>query len=174
MGWGSWIECPPTSTPPASWTFLKPPANIFPSVSVLFVSGQQTMFIAVSTSPPIAKTSLKALAAAISPKSEASATIAGKKSNVWIMAVSASIRNTAASSDESKPTKKFGFSCFGNWLRRLPSTPGPIFALHPPQINSSFDNSCSIFLTPVGHDVFTLQLYTTRQNIRRIICIFYK
>ena len=29
-------------------------------------------------------------------------------------------------------------------------------------------------LTPVGHDVFTLQLYTTRQNIRRIICIFYK
>ncbi len=80
------MECPPARIPPASCTFAAPPCMIFPRMFRSIFSGKQTMFRAVFTSPPIAYTSLKAFAAAISPKRYGSSTIGGKKSSVCTMA----------------------------------------------------------------------------------------
>ena len=51
-------------------------------------SGNAAMFTANTTRPPIAKTSLHALAAAIAPKSDGSSTSGGKKSVVLTKATS--------------------------------------------------------------------------------------
>ena len=61
------IECPPASEPPASMTFSLPPCRMRPRMLRSICSGKQTMLSAVLTVPPMAYTSLRALAAAIWP-----------------------------------------------------------------------------------------------------------
>ena len=48
------MECPPARLPPASATFLAPPRRISPRMFRSMLSGKQTRFSAVFTSPPIA------------------------------------------------------------------------------------------------------------------------
>ena len=48
------MECPPARLPPASATFLAPPRRISPRMFRSMLSGKQTRFSAVFTSPPMA------------------------------------------------------------------------------------------------------------------------
>src|SRR5438309_3367053 len=68
------------------------------------------MLRASSTLPPMAKTSLHALAAATAPKSDGSSTRGGKKSVVETRATSSLNRYTAASSNGARPTSRLGAS----------------------------------------------------------------
>src|SRR5687768_15317462 len=69
-------------------------------------SGNAAMLSASTTCPPMANTSLQALAAAIAPKSAGSSTSGGKKSVVDTIARSSEILNTAASSKGASPTSR--------------------------------------------------------------------
>ena len=48
------MECPPARMPPASATFSAPPRKISPRTFRSMLSGKQTRFSAVFTSPPMA------------------------------------------------------------------------------------------------------------------------
>ena len=67
FGSGSRIVWPPASVPPASRTLRAAPSKIAASTSRGRSSGNAAIDRANSTRPPIAKTSLSAFAAAISP-----------------------------------------------------------------------------------------------------------
>ncbi|MPN27420.1 hypothetical protein SDC9_174853 [bioreactor metagenome] len=97
----SLMLCPPTRHAPASRTLYAPPFKISFKISGSSFSGKHTILSAVSTSPPMAYTSLIALAAAICPNRNGSSVMGVKKSSVWTIATSSLIRYTAASSDLS-------------------------------------------------------------------------
>ena len=92
FGSSSRIVCPPASTAPDSCTFAAAASKIARTVSSGSSSGKAAMESASSGLPPMAKTSLSALAAAMAPKSAGSSTIGGKKSVVKISARSSSSR----------------------------------------------------------------------------------
>ena len=127
--------------PPASATFSAPPCIMRPSTFRSMSSGKHTMFRAVTTRPPIANTSLSAFAAAICPNVYGSSTIGGKKSSVWIIAVSGDILYTAASSLLSYPTIRLSSALrFGIIPSTLLSAPAPSFAVHPPPLQNSISH----------------------------------
>ena len=74
--------CPPAIVPPAAITVSDALAKIAAITPRGSSSGNAAMLTASTTRPPIAKTSLHALAAAIAPKSDGSSTSGGKKSVV--------------------------------------------------------------------------------------------
>ena len=93
------------------------------------------------TRPPIAKTSDRAFAAAISPKVRGSSTIGGKKSSVPMTATPGATRWTAASSGGSRPAispvdrrRRWPAPETGE---RLGETSAPSFAAQPPHSVSS-------------------------------------
>ena len=91
---GSWLSilCPPAITIPASAQVLRAPSITFAaSLAGSEASGQPNTAKANIGFPPIAYTSLIALAAAICPNENASSTIGIKKSVVLITAVFSSI-----------------------------------------------------------------------------------
>src|SRR5439155_18684673 len=95
-------------------------------------SGKAAMLRASSTRPPIAKTSLHALAAAMAPKSAGSSTSGGKKSVVDTTAVSSSRRYTAASSNGVRPTSRPGAAAPASVFTRPSSGEAPHLAAQPP------------------------------------------
>ena len=76
------IVWPPATTPPASRTTSAAAERMAPIASTGMRSGKAEMFRAITTRPPMANTSLQALAAAMAPKSPGSSTSGGKKSVV--------------------------------------------------------------------------------------------
>jgi hypothetical protein len=86
------IVCPPATVPPASATTSAAAAKIVAIAWRGKCSGKAATLIASTTRPPIANTSLHALAAAIAPKSAGSSTSGGKKSVVETNAVESSMR----------------------------------------------------------------------------------
>src|SRR5262245_56405414 len=91
-------------TPPASVTTAAAAPRMAAIASGGMRSGNAEMFNASATDPPIANTSLHALAAAMAPKSAGSSTSGGKKSVVDTMARSSLTLKTAASSNGANPT----------------------------------------------------------------------
>ena len=84
---------PPTMSMPASRAFSAPPRRISPSTATSSSdSGKPTMLSAVIGLPPMAYTSLSALAAAMAPKSYGSSTMGVKKSVVKTSARLSSMR----------------------------------------------------------------------------------
>ena len=73
---------PPTMEPPAARTVSAAARRMASMASMGSRSGKAEMLRAVVTRPPMANTSLQALAAAIAPKSAGSSTSGGKKSVV--------------------------------------------------------------------------------------------
>ena len=96
-------------------------------------SGKAEMFSAITTRPPMANTSLQALAAAMAPKSDGSSTSGGKKSVVDTMARSSLTRYTAASSNGASPTSRAGSALAASSRTSLESGAAPHFAAQPPQ-----------------------------------------
>ena len=93
---------------PASLAFSAPPRKISASTSASSdSSGKPTMLSAVRGRPPIAYTSLSALAAATVPNVYGSSTMGVKKSVVSTRATSSERRYTAASSAVALPTSTF-------------------------------------------------------------------
>ena len=92
FGSGSRIVWPPASVPPASRTFDDAPAKISVMTSRGSSSGNAAIDSAKSTRPPIANTSDRAFAAAISPNVRGSSTSGGKKSSVPMIARSSLTR----------------------------------------------------------------------------------
>ena len=90
------------------------------------------MLTANTTRPPIAKTSLHALAAAMAPKSEGSSTSGGKKSVVLTSASSGVSWYTAASSKGARPTNKEVSKPMGMSLTMPANKEAPHFAAQPP------------------------------------------
>ncbi len=82
---------PPTSRHSASFILSAPPRRISVSTHGSRQLGKQTIFMAVSGTPPIAYTSDKEFAAAIAPKVYGSSTMGVKKSSVWTIARESSI-----------------------------------------------------------------------------------
>ena len=82
----------------------------------------------------------RALAAAISPKVAGSSTIAGKKSKVFMMAISSVSFMTAPSSLPSKPTIISGLLYISKDFKISSRFSAPILALQPPH-TSSFKKS---------------------------------
>ena len=95
--------------------------------------GKPTMASAVSGSPPMAKTSDIAFAAAIWPKVYGSSTMGAKKSTVWTSARSSRSTKTPASSKVSRPTRTRRSACVGTPLSASARSPGPSFAAQPAQ-----------------------------------------
>ena len=81
FGSSSRIVCPPARTAPASGTLAAAASKIARTVSSGSSSGNAATESARSGLPPIAKTSLRAFAAATAPNSAGSSTIGGKKSD---------------------------------------------------------------------------------------------
>ena len=92
FGSGSLIVWPPASIPPASRIFDDAPAKISAMTSRGRSSGKAAIDRANRTRPPMAKTSDRAFAAAISPNVRGSSTRGGKKSRVPMIASSSEIR----------------------------------------------------------------------------------
>jgi hypothetical protein len=92
FGSGSRIVCPPASVPPAARTTSDAPPKTSAITSRGSSSGNAAIESAKRTRPPIAKTSLTAFAAAISPNVRASSTSGGKKSTVPMTASSSLTR----------------------------------------------------------------------------------
>ena len=91
MGSGLRMVWPPAIVPPACITTSEAAEKIAAMTSCGRFSGNAAMFTARMTRPPIAKTSLHALAAAIAPKSNGLSTSGGKKSVVLTSATSSVI-----------------------------------------------------------------------------------
>ncbi len=108
FGSSSRIVWPPASTPPASRTLAAAAARIEARASVGNASGKAAIESANRTRPPIANTSDRALAAAISPYATGSSTSGGKKSSVPRIARSSATRYAAASSGGSRPARSAG------------------------------------------------------------------
>ncbi len=107
IGSGLSILCPPARGMPASAHILRPPSNTCCATSGANLSrGHPNMAIAKRGSPPIAYTSLMALAAAIRPNEKGSSTMGIKKSVVLIIPVPSPKSYTAASSLLSLPTNR--------------------------------------------------------------------
>ncbi len=90
------------------------------------------MFTATTGRAPIAYTSDKALAAAIRPKSYASSTTGVKKSTVLTIARFPSMRTTAASSPDSRPTSRSADVHGDRPASRSSNSPGGILHAQPP------------------------------------------
>ncbi|CAB4575504.1 unannotated protein [freshwater metagenome] len=90
--------------------------------------------MAITTRPPMANTSLHALAAAIAPKSAASSTKGGKKSVVLTNATSSLTRYTAASSKGARPMMSAGSTDRGNSSTSPARRSLPHLAAQPPQL----------------------------------------
>ena len=88
IGSGLRIVWPPATVPPASATTAAAASKIAAIASRGKCSGKAATLIASTTRPPMANTSLHALAAAIAPKSDGSSTSGGKKSVVDTSATS--------------------------------------------------------------------------------------
>ena len=141
--------CPPITTAPAVLTRSDPPRMISVSTSRSSLPlGNPTMFSAVLGSPPIAYTSLKALAAAIWPKVYGSSTIGVKKSTVLTIARSSRRRNTPASSDVSVPTIMSGCSNGGRLCSTCIRSAAPSFAAQPAAATCCVSPSSLIRLRP--------------------------
>ena len=82
MGSAERMVWPPATVPPASPTTLAAASKMAAMASGGKSSGKAAMLRASSTRPPMANTSLHALAAAMAPKSSGSSTRGGKKSVV--------------------------------------------------------------------------------------------
>ncbi len=95
-------------------------------------SGNAEMLSASTTRPPMANTSLHALAAAIAPKSAGSSTSGGKKSVVETRASPGASRYTAASSKGASPTSSAASLPSASWRTSADSGAPPHFAAHPP------------------------------------------
>src|SRR6267378_2504787 len=115
----------------ASVIFERPPRIICSRISGSPLSGKPTIESAETGLPPMAYTSLSALAAAICPKVCASSTIGVKKSTVCTIAISGLSRYTPASSLVSKPTSTFGSVGRGKRRKTESSNPGLSFAAQP-------------------------------------------
>ena len=98
-------------------------------------SGKAQILRASVTRPPMANTSLQALAAATAPKSAGSSTSGGKKSVVETNAKSSESRRTAASSNGARPTNR-PLDASSAAIVRTRSARGepPHFAAQPPQV----------------------------------------
>jgi selenium donor protein len=107
------------------------------ALSVGRSSGNAATLSAKSTSPPIAKMSLHALAAAMAPKSAGSSTSGGKKSVVDTRATPGATSATAASSDGAKPTSRPSSPLPRAASTSSPSSAAPHFAAQPPHEVSS-------------------------------------
>ena len=92
MGSSERMVCPPAIVPPASVTTAAAAARMAATASTGMRSGKAEMLRASTTRPPMAKTSLQALAAAMAPKSDGSSTRGGKKSVVDTRAASSDRR----------------------------------------------------------------------------------
>ena len=92
IGSGLRIVWPPATEPPASTTTVAAASKIAAIASRGKCSGKAATLIAITTRPPIANTSLQALAAAIAPKSAGWSTSGGKKSVVDTIATSSLTR----------------------------------------------------------------------------------
>ena len=119
------------NTAPASVTLEEPPARISCRTDIGRQEvGKQTRFSAIKGRPPMAKTSLSAFAAAISPNVPGSSTTGVMKSTVRIPMRSSSIRQSAASSPwlhEVRSLSPTGGSAF----KTSSSSAGPILAAQP-------------------------------------------
>src|SRR3954451_22596504 len=122
-------------TPPASSTTARADAKMAAIASVGSRSGNAAMFNARTTRPPMAKTSLQALAAAIAPKSSGSSTRGGKKSVVDTKARPSPSRSTAASSKGASPTSSPAAAASDGGIDLTSSASGdpPHLAAQPPQ-----------------------------------------
>jgi|FLOH01.1.fsa_nt_gi hypothetical protein len=132
FGSSSFMVWPPTRTAPASVIFSSAPATIPASTSgPSFDMGKPTRFRQVKGRPPMAYTSLRALAAAMRPKTTGSSTGGVMISAVCTKAVPASRRYTPASSPVSNPTNRFGSVVLGKPSSNLESPTGLTFAAQP-------------------------------------------
>ena len=132
---------PPTTEPPAARTVAAAAARMASMASMGRRSGKAETFSAVVTRPPMAKTSLQALAAAIAPKSAGSSTRGGKKSVVDTTARSSLTRYTAASSNGARPTSSASSVPPASSRTRPDSGAPPHFAAQPPQAVHSVSRS---------------------------------
>ena len=99
MGSGESILCPPANGIPAAAQLVRPPSTTRCACdAVTFSTGHPKIAIANRGFPPIAYTSLIALAAATLPNKKGSSTMGVKKSVVEINAVPFPKSYTAASS----------------------------------------------------------------------------
>ena len=92
MGSSERMVWPPATVPPASVTTAAAAARMAATASTGMRSGKAEMLRASTTRPPMANTSLQALAAAMAPKSDGSSTSGGKKSVVETRAASSDRR----------------------------------------------------------------------------------
>ena len=118
------IECPPSTRQRGPLGHLAPrrPAPRPAARAAALSRGQPTRLSAKSGVPPIAYTSLSALAAAMAPQAPASSTIGVKKSTVATSARSSVRRNTAASSRVAASTSTRGSLIAGHVTQHLRST----------------------------------------------------
>ena len=124
---------PPTIAAPDSATIEPAPFNT--SVNIPCSTrgtGKPTMFIAVNGVPPIAYTSLNALAAAILPNKTGSFTIGVKKSKVCTNANVSEILYTPASSEPVISAKTWSFVTGVTAFKTRFNICGPILHAQPP------------------------------------------
>src|SRR5918994_6629735 len=151
IGSGERIVCPPATTPPASTTTSAAARKIAWITAAGRDSGNAAMLRASTTSPPMANTSLHALAAAMAPKSAGSSTNGGKKSVVDTRATPSATCTTAASSEGAKPTNRSALPAVEAAATSSPSSDAPHLAAQPPHEVSSVSRTGSLDTTPIPH-----------------------